>query len=531
SRLHEMAGSPDAYTYARTAYELAKKNDDEYLLLQACDLLIGSFLATDTAQCRILLQEALNTAVERDKATDRATFHDRYGRFEMRLRHWDEAFKQLQQGLDVLGFKLSADTDGPMGKRAKPLAELLLDMGRCYKGKGDPEQALNYLLACERTIANTSMGLPVFPEPDIGELYLAQGNTPKALQYGRAALARADEEGNKENLDLERRATLLMYKVLKDQGDSKGALAMHERWTNAMGSRRDEDFKLGLQRKQLTEAFTKKEAEMLEANVRREVERENKEKEREARTWYFVIGGTILFLGAAVVVFIDRRRRLARFEKEAAQLETQALRSQMNPHFIFNALNSINAFVQQNEPDKAASYLSRFARLMRLVLENSRQSEVPLKDDLDALDAYLHLERTRTGEKFDYRIEVAEDIDPEDVMVPPLVAQPFVENAIWHGMSGKEERGLITLSVSRKGDQLLFAIEDDGVGRNSPKRMASMGAPDPGKGGKKTSLGTAITKARLDLVRQQKGKDAGFIYVDLPQGTRVELTLPFSSAL
>ncbi|HMW98607.1 MAG TPA: hypothetical protein PJ983_15225, partial [Flavobacteriales bacterium] len=126
--------------------------------------------------------------------------------------------------------------------------------------------------------------------------------------------------------------------------------------------------------------------------------------------------------------------------------------------------------------------------------------------------------------KFDYRIEVAEDIDPEDVMVPPLVAQPFVENAIWHGMSGKEERGLITLSVSRKGDQLLFAIEDDGVGRNSPKRMASMGAPDPGKGGKKTSLGTAITKARLDLVRQQKGKDAGFIYVDLPQGTRVELT-------
>jgi len=529
SRLHEWAGSPDAYTHARTAYELAKRHDDGRLLLQACDLLINSFLATDTAQCRSILQEAIDTAAGRDRPTERATFHDRYGRFEMRLRHWDGALKQFQQGLDVLGFKLTAANDDPGAKRSKPLAELLLDMGRCLRSKADPQHALDYLLACEDVVNNGSLSFTVYPEPDLGELYLEQGQTAKAAQYGRTALARADE--NKEDTDLERRASLLMYKVLEKQEKYKEALAMHVRWTNAMGSRRDEDFKLGLQRKQLTESFSKKEVEFREQNLRREIESQNREKERDARTLYFVIGGLILFLGAAVVVFIDRRRRMARFEKEAAQLETQALRSQMNPHFIFNALNSINAFVQQNEPDKAASYLSRFARLMRLVLENSRQAEVPLKDDLDALDAYLHLERTRTGNKFDYRIDVAEDIDPEDVMVPPLVAQPFVENAIWHGMGGKEERGLITLSVSRRGEQLLFAIEDDGVGRNSPKRMASMGAPDPGKGGKKTSLGTAITKARLDLVRQQKGKEAGFIYVDLPQGTRVELTLPFSTAL
>jgi LytS/YehU family sensor histidine kinase len=323
----------------------------------------------------------------------------------------------------------------------------------------------------------------------------------------------------------------LLYRVYKRQGDTGKALAMHERFMESSMPKDGEDYKLELQRTQLSMTFSEKQLTDSVASARVAEALISDNKIAKTRTTYLVYGGIALFLAGAIVALFDRKRRMARFDREAAQLETQALRSQMNPHFIFNALNSISAFVQKNEPDKAASFLSRFARLMRLVLENSRQAEVPLKDDLEALDAYLHLERTRTGEKFDYRIQVAADIDPEDVMVPPLVAQPFVENAIWHGMSGKEEKGLITLSVSRKGDQLLFAIEDDGVGRSSPKRMASMGESDPHDAPtKKTSLGTAITKARLDLVRQQKGKAAGFIYVDLPQGTRVELTLPFSTA-
>ena len=107
----------------------------------------------------------------------------------------------------------------------------------------------------------------------------------------------------------------------------------------------------------------------------------------------------ILLLGLIGYFISDRKRRKARFEKDAAQLETQALRSQMNPHFIFNALNSINAFVRENDSDRASAYLTKFARLMRLVLENSRQAEVPLKDDLEALDLYLNLERARGGDK------------------------------------------------------------------------------------------------------------------------------------
>ncbi len=250
------------------------------------------------------------------------------------------------------------------------------------------------------------------------------------------------------------------------------------------------------------------------------------------RMWYLFTGGLFLFVVFTVATYfvVDRKRRQARFEKDAAQLETQALRSQMNPHFIFNALNSINAFVQKNDSDSASAYLSKFARLMRLVLENSRQSEVPLRDDLEALELYLSLERARSRdangtEKFDYTITVDPGIDQEDTFVPPLVVQPFVENAIWHGMAGKEEKGHITLSVSQRDGELIMAIEDDGVGRGPKKPEQPHDGPL-----KKTSLATTITKARLDLVQKQKGRPAGFRIIDLAQGTRVEVSLPVGEA-
>lgn len=231
--------------------------------------------------------------------------------------------------------------------------------------------------------------------------------------------------------------------------------------------------------------------------------------------------GALLALGGLLWYRTDRRRRQERFEKEAATMETQALRSQMNPHFIFNALNSINAYVQQNDQDSAGRYLTKFARVMRGVLENSRHSEVPLGEDLDVLRGYLELERIRMQSKFDFSIEVDPALDPKEVMVPPLVVQPFVENAIWHGVARKEGRGRITLRVEPRGGQLLWTIEDDGAGRNMAQTL-----PLPHAGAPKTSLGTTITRARLDLVRKQHGGRADFKYTDMPRGTRVEVEMP-----
>ena len=392
---------------------------------------------------------------------------------------------------------------------------------------------------------------------------------------GRVALDRSDAAGAiahcTEGLRVARTAAALsergdncecLYLAHKAKGDGLAAVRYLEEFHTVRDSVDLEKSTRELTQRDLLYTFGKQQlADSLryaEAAVRTALEADV--HIARARTRYLATGGVILFVVAGLITYfiVDRKRRKTRFEKDAAQLETQALRSQMNPHFIFNALNSINAFVQKNDSDRASAYLGKFARLMRLVLENSRQAEVPLKDDLEALDLYLNLERARSrdasgGEKFDYTITVDPQIDQEETFVPPLVIQPFVENAIWHGMAGKETKGLITLSVTRRGDELIMAIEDDGVGRTAKKipeefpdsaaahRTASGEVPDSSVPGatrrhgsgtemKKTSLATTITKARLDLVRKQKGKPAGFRIIDLAQGTRVEVSLPVGEA-
>ncbi|HEY0111194.1 MAG TPA: histidine kinase, partial [Fibrella sp.] len=154
------------------------------------------------------------------------------------------------------------------------------------------------------------------------------------------------------------------------------------------------------------------------------------------------------------------------FEQKLAETEMTALRAQMNPHFIFNCLNSIKLYAIENDPAKAAEYLTKFSRLIRLVLENSRSERVTLQNELDALRLYLDMEAMRFKDKLSFQISVAEIIDPEFVEIPPLLLQPYVENAIWHGLMHKLEGGRVEVLVEQpQEDQLRITITDDGIGR------------------------------------------------------------------
>ena len=359
-----------------------------------------------------------------------------------------------------------------------------------------------------------------------GGMDLRLGNNASALANGKRSLQLAQQAGLAwETVE----CAHLVYAAHKALGQPALALPAYELHVRMRDSLNKEENRVEVARANVRTAYEKEmlidslaySAELAQMDNARTIERLRADRNRN-RIWVSAGAAVLLLAGLTAFFFSDRKRRQARFERDAAELETQALRSQMNPHFIFNALNSISAFVQENATATAVSFLTRFARLMRLVLENSRHTEVPLKDDLEALDAYLHLERVRCNERFEYAIHVDPDIDPERVMVPPLVAQPFVENAIWHGMAGKDGTGHITLRFSMKGEDLLVAIEDDGGGRAAAKS----GSDVSDSTAKKRSLGTTITQARLDLVGKQRGRPAGFRYVDLPQGTRVELNLP-----
>ena len=230
-------------------------------------------------------------------------------------------------------------------------------------------------------------------------------------------------------------------------------------------------------------------------------------------------------MALSVVYFADRARKSALVEKArqrslAAELEMQALRAQMNPHFIFNSLTSINRFILKSDTQAASDYLTRFSRLIRMVLNNSKQSFISLEDELDMLRLYLEMEKLRFKEAFLYRIEIDKYLDPATVQLPPLVLQPFVENAIWHGLMHKPGQGTLEIQIGVERDLLVIRITDDGVGR-------SVAGSSSGKSVRKQkSMGIDITRERLSLVNG--GLDAdGLKIIDLlgpdgePAGTRV----------
>jgi ligand-binding sensor domain-containing protein/two-component sensor histidine kinase len=212
------------------------------------------------------------------------------------------------------------------------------------------------------------------------------------------------------------------------------------------------------------------------------------------QTWWFIL---LMFAILAFVITFFVRRRMVAIRKEASlkhrlvELEMAALRSQMNPHFIFNTLNSINSYIIENKTDEASDYLTEFSQLMRIILEHSKEKLVKLEDDLKALKLYMELESKRLERSFDYRIEINTETDTTDIDIPPLVMQPFVENAIWHGLRNKKGNGFIDIRVEKKNDDLHISISDDGIGREEAKKFQKLKD--------KSSFGIQATVKRLVL--------------------------------
>ncbi|MEP6464895.1 MAG: two-component regulator propeller domain-containing protein [Parafilimonas sp.] len=248
-------------------------------------------------------------------------------------------------------------------------------------------------------------------------------------------------------------------------------------------------------------------------------------------TWWAYTIYMLLF--AAAIFFITRaqQRRLVGKERARSQLrelEMQALRSQMNPHFIFNCLSSINRFVLMNETEAASDYLTKFSRLIRMVLNNSKKSLISLEDELEMLKLYIDMERLRFKNGFDYSINLDDDVEYQNIFIPPLLFQPFAENAVWHGLMHKQGHGQLNIQLSIAGNILNFVMEDNGVGRNAANEERSKSAE------KTKSLGLQITKDRLSLINGYVSEKTFFEIVDLhdekgnASGTRVLLKIKFS---
>jgi LytS/YehU family sensor histidine kinase len=217
------------------------------------------------------------------------------------------------------------------------------------------------------------------------------------------------------------------------------------------------------------------------------------------------------------------KQKESEFRLNIAELEMKALRAQINPHFIFNCLNSIHHYMQQNNVLQAGEYLIKFSRLIRYVLETSSSRMVTITDDLDVLRIYMELEQLRLQGSFDFEIATESINDPDAIQIPPMILQPFVENSIWHGLNQLSRRGKIHIHLFKNDEMMQCVIEDNGERKETSSNSLV----------KKTSLGMSLIKDRLAVISKTYNVHASFTIENRQhdptpcEGTRIVIRLPF----
>lgn len=250
------------------------------------------------------------------------------------------------------------------------------------------------------------------------------------------------------------------------------------------------------------------------------------------KTWWFILLALSTIAAFAYFYYTSRLKQIKKehgLRNDIDWYRQQALAKQMDPHFVFNTLNSIQSYIIKNDRLASSQYLSKFARLMRIILNCSQKQAVPLSDEISALTLYLELESLRFQQKFEYNLVVDRSIDSSACFIPAFLIQPFIENAIWHGIMGLKETGRIDIEFQRNQNQITCIVEDNGIGR---KRSMELKTAVPVT---KQSYGIALVESRLELLNNLYDIDMKIRFVDLyndddqPSGTRVIINLPMIS--
>jgi tetratricopeptide (TPR) repeat protein len=374
---------------------------------------------------------------------------------------------------------------------------------------------------------------------DIAKIHLALQNNDSAYRYANEALAIAKQKGARQMV---MNSYEILYSIYDHWQQKDSALFYHMKYVAIKDS--------------ITSAQVA--AKLVGYNFDQKIELLNKEKEvqqvqlqKQALIKNILIGGIIVLLLMGIIIVsniilkhrneayhrklaenelqiekLENEKKQTALQQDAIELEMQALRAQMNPHFIFNSLNSINRFILQNDRAQASEYLTKFSKLVRMILQNSQESLISLESELESLELYLHLEAVRFDHRFSYKISVQKDLDISALKVPPLMIQPYAENAIWHGLMHKETKGQLDIEVSQEKEFLFFRIADDGIGRRKSAALASKSA------NRHKSMGLRITADRIAMIQQSDSNESAVAINDLigpdgnAAGTEVVIKIP-----
>lgn len=251
------------------------------------------------------------------------------------------------------------------------------------------------------------------------------------------------------------------------------------------------------------------------------------------KTWWFFLLSFMLLTGSVYSFYKLKTNQIKKEEalktfyaKQLAEVEMKALRAQMNPHFIFNSLNSIQKYILKNDTFAASQYLTKFSKLIRLILDHSNQNFISLSSEIELLKLYVEIEDMRFDNQFDYHFEIAENINSESIQIPSMIIQPYIENAIWHGLLHKETKGRLSITFKEKDGCIKVVVDDDGIGRKKALEIKSKQVL------KKKSYGLQITEDRISILNKTQNSKTKISIIDKKDkndsaiGTKVELLIP-----
>ncbi len=378
------------------------------------------------------------------------------------------------------------------------------------------------------TISNSDAITPQKQNYKIANAYAAQSKLEEAIPFFEKSISEAAE---KADIIVEKDATRRLSELYRDMGAFDKAASSYERYLALL----DEDYARKEQEISQASRFGKDIAEKQNRILSLEKDRELNEsryqlfqQEEELidvrNTRQQLIIGALALVALLLMITAYTMYRSNKQQKFANNiLALRGLRSQMNPHFIFNALNSVNSFIATNDERTANRYLADFSSLMRSVLENSEQDFIPLASEVELLEKYTMLEHFRFKDKFDYTFTVDDNLNLDDFEIPPMLLQPYVENAVWHGLRYKEEKGHLHIHFTQKdSDTAIVTISDDGVGREKSKALKTENQK------KQKSKGMGNIKKRIDILNDMYGDRIDVVVTDVfesGEGTKVTLTL------
>ncbi len=423
---------------------------------------------------------------------------------------------------DAFNYYTAAKNSIDMHPNARALGEWYNNMGSYYKMRKDPDLALKHWELAIRTFEgiNDKFGL-ADTYLHLAEFYKEQDNSNKSIESANKAGTLAAETNVLEQ-------QVISEKILSDvyakNGNTAKALEHYKKYSVAKDSLHAQNDIRKAVEAAMNYEFEKKELLQKEENEKRELVLKEEAKSTNLKLLFGALVALLLFGIGFLIYNRQQLKKNLTLQKELAEYEQKALHLQMNPHFVFNCLGSISSFIVQNGTDSAIKYLSKFSKLMRLTLEYSKESLIPIDKEIESLQNYLELEQLRFNNKFNFSITKDPAIE-DDVALPPLLIQPFIENAIIHGVIPKKENGTITIRFNVTNNSLHCTIIDDGVGINqSRKNKENLVLAHK-------SMALDIIKKRLEMITEATQKQATIHIEELAQedtitGTKVILQLP-----